>query len=293
MKPTGLRRLGLVLLVVAVHAALLLPVGPPRVSDPLNRAAGLATAEAATPKPRGVGGQWRLVFWDGFGGTKLKTGNWQPNWLGKTDRTITKPVNSAELSCYDPRNVRVSGGTLKLRAERRSCRDNRGRTYRYASGLVNSSKDFRFSYGYAEARVYLPPSKGRQAPRGSCGPNWPAFWLNGTNWRTDGEIDVFECLSGNDVAWHYHHGTTVKYSAGGYPAAWRDDMPGSSGWHTFGVDWAPGRAVFYYDGKRVGTQSTRITGRPHYLVLNLGVSGPEVAVPQTMQVEYVRVWKRR
>ena len=32
--------------------------------------------------------------------------------------------------------------------------------------------------------------------------------------------------------------------------------------------------------------------RPHYLILALALSGTEVAVPQTMQVDYVRVWKR-
>ncbi len=288
MKRYSLLRL-LLVLILGLQFSLLASTSVPQ----LVGSGGQALAEAATPQPRGPGGQWRMIFWDGFSGTSLKTGNWQPNWLGSSDRSVTKPVNGAELSCYDPRNVSVSRGTLKLRAEKRSCRANDGRTYRYASGLVHSSKDFRFSYGYAEARVYLPPSSGRGAPRGSCGPNWPAFWLNGTNWRTDGEIDVFECLNGNDGAWHYHHGTGKKYSNGGYPRAWRDDMPGSSGWHTFGVDWAPGSATFYYDGKKVGVQRSRITGRPHYLVLNLGVSAPAVAVPQTMQVEYVRVWKRR
>ena len=70
-------------------------------------------------------------------------------------------------------------------------------------------------------------------------------------------------------------------------------MPGSGGWHTFGVDWAPGKATFSYDGKKVGTQRSGVTGKPHYLILNLGVYGSAVKAPQTMQVDYVRVWKRR
>lgn len=249
-------------------------------------------AEAATPKPYKVGGRWALKFWDGFTGTRLKTSNWRPNWLGPDDRAVTKPINSLELSCYHPRNVTVARSTLRLKAERRSCRANNGRTYRYTSGMVESRHDFRFSYGYAEARIYLPPSNGSKAPRGSCGPNWGAFWLNGDNWRTDGEIDIMECLSGDDVAWHYHWGTGRSYSNGGYPRAFQNTMPGG-GWHRFGVDWAPGRATFYYDGVKVGTQTRGITGRPHYLILNLGVSGSRIAVPQTMYVDYVRVWQRR
>ena len=65
---------------------------------------------------------------------------------------------------------------------------------------------------------------------------------------------------------------------GGYPKAWRNDMPGSGGWHTFGVDWSPGKATFYYDGKKVGTQKSGVTGKPHYLILNLGVSGSAIRV---------------
>lgn len=287
MAPTVLRSavlVGLLGLLVALLPAVV--VGPAATLSALS-------AEAATPKPRGVGGSWRMVFWDGFSGSRLKTAHWQPNWLGSSDATVTKPINTDERSCYDPRNVRVAGGTLRLTAVKRSCRASNGRTYPYASGLVQSSKDFRFSYGYAEARVFLPPSTGTGAPRGSCGPNWPAFWLNGDDWRTDGEYDVMECLSGNDVAWHVHWGTGTKRSVGGYPKSWRDDMPGSGGWHTFGVDWAPGRTTYYYDGKAVGTQRAGVTGKPHYLILNLGVSGSAVRVPQTMQVDYVRVWKRR
>jgi beta-glucanase (GH16 family) len=102
-----------------------------------------------------------------------------------------------------------------------------------------------------------------------------------------------ECLSQNDVSWHYHGGTDASpRTASGYPEAWRGDMPGTGGWHTFGVDWSPGRLVFYYDGVPVGVQSQGVTGPPHYVVAGLAVSGAVVAAPQTMQVDYVRVWKR-
>ena len=169
--------------------------------------AGYAIAEersSAAVTPVGVPGRWRLVFSDEFGGTRLDLDKWRPNWLAGSDREVTKPVNSAELAAYDPRQVRVARGSLRLRAVRRDIRDNRGRRYQYASGLVESYHDYQFRYGYAEARMFLAantdPSLGDV---GSCGPNWPAFWMNGENHPQDGEIDVMECLSDDDVAWHY------------------------------------------------------------------------------------------
>ncbi|WP_082599871.1 family 16 glycosylhydrolase [Nocardioides sp. Soil777] len=282
-----LSRLALVVVALLVGGTSL----PSSASHPT---AGYAVAEGRSSvavTPSGVPGRWRLVFSDEFGGTRLDLDRWRPNWLAGSDREVTKPVNSAELAAYDPRQVRVAQGSLRLRAVRRDIRDNRGRRYQYASGLVQSRHDYRFRYGYAEARMFLAANTDPSlADVGSCGPNWPAFWLNGENHPEDGEIDVMECLSDDDVAWHYWWAGGVR---GGYPDRWRASMPGGGGWHTFGVNWQPGRLTFYYDGRKVGTHTRGVTGSPHYLILNHGISGPEVKVPATLMIDYVRVWKTR
>jgi beta-glucanase (GH16 family) len=252
----------------------------------------VAPARATTrPDPVGVAGDWRLVWRDEFRGDRLNLRKWRPNWLAGDDRTVTKPINDLEVAAYAPRQVSVGNGVLRLRAEKRTVTANDGRTYRYVSGMVESFHDYQFTHGYAEARIYLPANKDRSlAPVGSAGPNWPAFWLNGENHPEDGEIDVMEVLSGNDVAWHYHWSGG---SAGEYPEAWQDAMPGGGGWHTFGVDWRPRSLTFYYDGKQVGRQTAGVTSAPHYLILNLALSEPPyIKVPQTLRVGYVRVWKR-
>ena len=55
---------------------------------------------------------------------------------------------------------------------------------------------FSFTYGYMEARIWLPGS-GEIA-------DWPAFWADGQNWPTDGENDVLEGLGGQACA-HFHN----------------------------------------------------------------------------------------
>lgn len=270
-------------------------LGPTAITSPATNAtserASVQERRSLAAKPTGAPGRWRLVFRDEFSGSRLDHDKWDPNWLATSDRAITKPVNSAELAAYDPRQVRVSQGSLRLRAVRRRTTDNRGRTYRYASGLVESFHDYQFRHGFAEARIFLEASTDPSlAPVGSCGPNWPAFWLNGKDHPEDGEIDVMECLSDDDVAWHYHW---ARGSAWGYPEQWNGRMPGGGGWHTFGVNWEPGRLTFYYDGRKVGTHRRGVTGAPHYLILNHGISGRRIKVPSTLKVDYVRVWKSR
>ena len=150
---------------------------------------GSAHAGAAAGNPPGT---WRLAFNGTFTGRALGTAGWSTGWLAQG---ITPPVSQPELECYDPANVTVSGGALHLSLIRQPhfCG---GRARPYTSGMINTDGKFQFTYGFMQARIWLPGHAGQIV-------NWPAFWADGQNWPKDGEIDVLEGLGGK-ACWHFH-----------------------------------------------------------------------------------------
>lgn len=268
-----------------------------RASVTATNAAGSAAADSdmsatvvappqGSPQPSGptpppAPGPWALTFHDEFDGTSLDLSKWRPNWLAGTDTAITKPINSAELSCYDPAQVSEGNGMLTLAAAQRACTANNGVTYQYASGAIESYNHYQFTYGYLEARMRVP------VDASGTPVDWPAFWADGTgSWPTTGEIDVMEILGGGTFCWHFHY----PYGApGGCPT-----VGDHGGWHVFGADWEPGSITYYYDGIPVGLVTSGVTSAPMYLIANLGVStqhGGPLSVPAQTDIDWIHVWQ--
>ena len=217
---------------------------------------------------------WKLTFDEEFNGTSLNTNVWGNNWLGK-DGAITKPINRDEITAYDPAQVSVSGGYLHLKAIASPVTVN-GTSYDYRSGIVQTHDSFWQTYGYFEARMFVPGT-------GGVIDDWPAFWLDGENWPYDGELDVMEGLGGT-AAYHFH--STYDDGDNG------KTVPGDfTGWHIFGAQWEPGKVSFYYDNILVGYLTTGITDSPQYLILNLGIGVNSIlSVPAEMLVDWVHVY---
>jgi hypothetical protein len=225
---------------------------------------------AVTPiVPLGVSGNWNLIFDDEFNkDSSLNTTTWSPDWFGSGNtQNGTKMLSS---------NVIVSGGYLNLDASGAEG----------ASGsIISTNPDdyqtghtgFQYTYGFAEAKIDLPASGSKIA-------NWPAFWADGQDWPTDGEMDIMEGLGGS-ACYHFHDtsGAPGACVSGNY-----------TGWHTFGANWQPGSVTYYYDGVEVGQITTGITSEPMFLMLenSTGSYGNlPVTTPSDMKVAYVRVWQ--
>ena len=113
--------------------------------------------------------------------------------------------------------------------------------------------------------------------------------MNGAG-PTVGEIDVMECL-GDNTRWSYHW-DDYNRSASTLPPAWAGTMPTTAdGWHTLGSTGSRVRWTTTTTASASGTTPDGVTGDPHYLIVNLAISGNQIATPQTVKVDYIRVWQ--
>lgn len=248
--------------------------GQAEQASPAATSAGAGPAATPVRPTQNPARTWHLVFNATFTGDSLNTADWSTGWLA---HGITPPVSKGELECYDPANVTLSGGALNLSLIRQpqSCG---GRVRPYSSGMINTDGKFHFTYGFMQARIWMPGQGGQII-------NWPAFWADGQHWPKDGEIDVLEGLGGR-ACWHFIN-----------PAAVRGNCVAGTfynGWHTFGADWEPRSITYYYDGRVVGTIRSGVTHSPMYLILNNATTRLyhiPLHAPAVMRVAYVRVWQ--
>lgn len=229
--------------------------------------------------PFNIPGTWKQTFGDEFDGATLDLAKWGPNWLGAPG-AITPPVNGEEIAAYDPAQVSLADGELRLTAIANPVSVN-GKSYPLRSGMIQSNGKYNFSYGCVEARMQLPAGVKDQSV-------WPALWTTGQPpWPANGEIDVLEAY-GTDLSCspHYH-------SLAGAPG--KDNVlvvGATSAMHTYAMTWEPGLIVWYYDGQEVYRTTTDVVSSPHFLILNLGMKGTQTLLPAVMRVEYVRVWQK-
>lgn len=247
---------------------------------------GSPLAEAQVPDLPG----WELFWNDEFDGNSLDTQNWEA--LNRRDSF------NDEKQYYHPDQVTVADGHLQLTAI-----DTPRQGKAYQSGLV-TSRDL-FGPGRFEARIDLPTSQGM----------WPAFWLNSNHvpWPQGGEIDILENRGSHPTvvssAYHWqtdpgpccddHQFSFREHTAfeGGQPVDFHSDF------HTYAAEWDETAIRFYVDDVLHYTVEERpnrpIFETPKNIILNLAVGGffggdPDGSTvwPQTMLVDYVRVWQR-
>ena len=74
-----------------------------------------------------------------------------------------------------------------------------------------------------------------------------------------------------------------------------------SNWHTYAIDWSPGKIIWYLDGKETfRVAGPQVPSKSMYVIANLAVGGswagpPDVStpLPGQMMLDYVRIYQRR
>jgi len=208
-------------------------------------------------------------------------------------------------------NVTVQNGVLIITAQKE---DYNGATY--TSARLTTKGKFEQAYGRFEARIWVPGGSGL----------WPAFWLLGANcdqvdWPQCGEIDIME--------YRRQEPTSVSGSIHGPGYSGLTSPQGQitksydlindrfdAGFHIFGIEWGPEYINYYVDDvlyNQITPDDLEVTpddgsgalgewvfNKPFYIIINLAVGGnfpgapdSETKFPQSMLIDYVRVYKNK
>ncbi|MFY0654708.1 MAG: glycoside hydrolase family 16 protein [Cyclobacteriaceae bacterium] len=203
---------------------------------------------------------------------------------------------NGELQYYTDRteNVTVQNGMLLISAIKESYEGSG-----YTSARMVTKGKFEQQYGRFEARMRLPYGSGV----------WPAFWMLGADidsnpWPAAGEIDIME-YAGKAPTEIFGSVHGPGYSGGEAisKAFTLDRDRFDTGFHVFGIEWGPGYINYYVDDVLYNQITPAdVTGewvynKPFYILINFAIGGPfgvpndDTVFPQTMLVDYVRVYR--
>ena len=275
--------------------------GPTKTTSDAGAAAadapGAGGSAGDAPGADGPAG-WRLTFsdeFDGAAGAAPDPAIWgyDVGGNGWGNNELEFYTNRRENSALDGNGHLV----ITARAEAYMGRN-------YTSARLLTKGKFEQAYGRFETRAQIPGGQGL----------WPAFWALGNDidqvsWPTCGEIDIMENIGREPGV---NHGTLhgPGYSGGGGLSG-KYTLPGgaalSADFHTFAIEWEQNAIRFYVDDHLYETRTPAdvpagdrwVYDHPFFLLLNVAVGGafpgnPDATTvfPQTMTVDYVRVYAR-
>lgn len=242
----------------------------------------------------------KLIWADEFNGNALDTTKWDIMLGDGCDFGICGWGNNEQQS-YQAENLTVKDGFLTITARKEEVG---GKPY--TSGRIrtaNMPNGGEWRHGRFEARIKLPNGTG----------TWPAFWMLPTDpdvgWPMSGEIDIMEATGQADMiafgTLHYGQPWPQNEFTSGrilkQPDAWSDDF------HVYAVEWDAGEIRWYVDDILYSTKTPSDMSNPEYwtfdkynyhFLLNMAVGGSiggwidDSQMPQTMQVDYVRVYDK-
>jgi beta-glucanase (GH16 family) len=252
--------------------------------------------------------------------TEPDSSRWTLTWSDEFNASNASPVDSSkwvletggggwgneELEYYTDRlqNVDQENGNLVIKVLQEKYTGRDGVTRNYTSARLKTQGKFMQAYGRFEARIKIPRGQGI----------WPAFWMLGDDiekaeWPACGEIDIMENIGRESELIHGTiHGPGYSGEHGlGAPFRLASGEKYADDFHVYAVEWEPDVIRFYVDDHLYETrtpsdlpkQAKWVYNHPFFLLLNVAVGGswpgnPDASTffPQTMLVDYVRVYRR-
>ncbi|MEQ7873809.1 glycoside hydrolase family 16 protein [Sphingomonas sp. ASV193] len=248
-------------------------------------------------RPRGA----KLVWHDEFSGASLDKRKWRYD----TSHNKTGWFNNEKqyYAADRPQNVKVANGLLTITARKEDLDPRRYPDWggqHYTSGKLVSRAAW--TYGYYEVRAKLPCARG----------TWPAIWMlpqQMVKWPDDGEIDIMEQVGAEpNLIYSTLHTGLYNHTRKTQRSAQLAVPTSCTAFHTYQLDWRPDRILIGVDGKGIlqVANDKPAEGKgawpfdvPFDMILNLAMGGDwaaakgmdDAALPQRMEVDYVRVWK--
>lgn len=232
----------------------------------------------------------KLIWSDEFDGEDLDRSKWdiEMYYAGTTGPRYHCPYY-ASYTMDDEINVRR--GKLRLSTNRRTVtnRPEAPGTFHFTQGKVLSRTDHTF--GYFEICALFPSGKGL----------WPCLWLMPRRYAWPPEFDIAEWIAGKKLM-HFGlaHGDAVKTHWDSY---YNGEIDFTGDFHVFALDWQPGRATWYVDGRPVWeVTGDHVPREPMFLILEnsvgsqlsqTGLPDDSTLFPNSLVVDWVRVWDRR
>lgn len=230
----------------------------------------------------------QLLFDDEFNEQRLDTTRWRVRWPGPL-------TDGAAISsqAYLPGNSTLSQGQLHLVV-------NKGGVHSYTGGMVMAQDNQAFTYGYIEMRAKVPKGEGTQAYLGltPVGGQWAAYDIDVFTILTHTNTNPYWSIQAN-TAWMVTHGLDTQGKA--ISTSKQYNGPDfSQGYHTFALDWRPGRLTWYIDGVKRFQVIQQVFAHPMTLVASVAPAStwfngiyPDATTrfPNAMNIDYIRIYR--
>ena len=253
--------------------------------------------------------KWVKVWADEFEGDDLDYSKW-----AKEENNYGGGNNERQAYRTDAKYCTLSNGLLNLNVFREAHTTVDGKNQPYSSARIRSRKRAEWRFGRFEIRAKMPAGQGI----------WPAVWMLPTDseygtWAACGEIDIIESR-GSAI----HETTGALHFGGQWPrnqylshAYAFPEKDAAEDFHIYAVEWSADEIKWFVDGKLCQTRTknewfteaakndpSAPFNQAFHLIINVAVDGrffegtdqradklPPDAFPQTLQVDYVRVFQ--